>query len=115
VITPLADRLPGGDWLAHINRDGGLALQMVIDRDNMHDRSHCSILVLDAMGMIYQATDDVAELLVPFVREKAAARILDGFENTTSMPAWGRRPPQIFGLLRDLALMWKPITCSATA
>ena len=29
-----------------------------------------SILILDAMGVIYQAGDDVADLLVPFVREK---------------------------------------------
>ena len=28
------------------------------------------ILVLDAMGVLYQAGDDVAELLVPFVRQR---------------------------------------------
>ena len=28
------------------------------------------ILVLDAMGVIYQSCDDVEELLVPFIREK---------------------------------------------
>ncbi|WP_197521202.1 hypothetical protein [Bradyrhizobium icense] len=29
------------------------------------------VLVLDAMGVLYAARDDVAELLVPFVRSKA--------------------------------------------
>jgi hypothetical protein len=28
------------------------------------------VLALDAMGVIYQAADDVAELLVPFVSER---------------------------------------------
>jgi len=31
------------------------------------------IVVLDAMGVIYQACDDVAELLIPFLREKGCA------------------------------------------
>jgi putative hydrolase of the HAD superfamily len=33
------------------------------------------ILVLDAMGVLYQAGDDVAELLVPFVREHGNANL----------------------------------------
>lgn len=33
------------------------------------------ILVLDAMGVLYQAGDDVAELLVPFVRRHGAASL----------------------------------------
>jgi FMN phosphatase YigB (HAD superfamily) len=32
------------------------------------------VLVLDAMGVIYQAADDVAELLVPFVAEHGGTR-----------------------------------------
>ena len=30
------------------------------------------ILVLDAMGVIYQSCDDVEELLVPFIREQGS-------------------------------------------
>ena len=30
------------------------------------------ILVLDAMGVVYQSCDDVEELLVPFIREKGS-------------------------------------------
>ena len=30
-------------------------------------------LVLDAMGVIFQSADDVAELLVPFISEKSAS------------------------------------------
>jgi len=33
------------------------------------------ILVLDAMGVLYQAGDDVAELLVPFVRQRGTASL----------------------------------------
>src|SRR5215471_15932843 len=32
------------------------------------------VLVLDAMGVIYRSADDVAELLVPFVREHDGSR-----------------------------------------
>ena len=32
------------------------------------------VLVLDAMGVIYRSADDVAELLVPFVREHGSSR-----------------------------------------
>ena len=32
------------------------------------------VLVLDAMGVIYRSADDVAELLVPFVREHGGSR-----------------------------------------
>ena len=35
------------------------------------------ILVLDAMGVLYQAGDDVAELLVPFVRAHGNAALTD--------------------------------------
>ena len=42
-----------------------------------------TVLVLDAMGVIYTAADDVAELLVPFVAERGgitdAAAIADQY------------------------------------
>jgi HAD superfamily hydrolase (TIGR01549 family) len=38
-------------------------------------REMTEILVLDAMGVLYQAGDDVAELLVPFVRRHGAASL----------------------------------------
>lgn len=34
----------------------------------MHKINRCTVLALDAMGVLYQACDDVTEMLVPFIR-----------------------------------------------
>ena len=46
------------------------------------------ILVLDAMGVIYQSCDDVEELLVPFIREKGSnidKKIIEDLYTRTSL------------------------------
>ena len=46
------------------------------------------ILVLDAMGVIYQSCDDVEELLVPFIRQKGSdidKRIIEDLYTRTSL------------------------------
>ena len=43
-----------------------------LDRESLKEMNINKILVLDAMGVIYQSCDDVEELLVPFIREQGS-------------------------------------------
>jgi hypothetical protein len=45
------------------------------------------VLVLDVMGVLYESADDVAKLLVPFVRENGARPIAKQSRANTSRPA----------------------------
>lgn len=45
-------------------------------------------LALDAMGVLYSVGDDVADLLVPFVRQAGGLRILPPSKPPIFGPAW---------------------------
>jgi HAD superfamily hydrolase (TIGR01509 family) len=49
-----------------------------------------SVLVLDAMGVIYQSADDVAELLVPFVRDNGGISNIDAINELYTHASLGR-------------------------
>lgn len=54
------------------------------------------ILVLDAMGVIYRVGDDVADLLVPFVREKGGIEDASAIEAVYRAASLGRFDAQEF-------------------
>lgn len=60
-------------------------------------------LVLDAMGVIYRAGDDVAELLVPFIAEKNGTRSVDAIKNYYLSASLGNISANEFWLAVGLA------------
>jgi len=47
------------------------------------------IILLDAMGVIYQCGDDVSELLIPFIRDKGSKVAVDVIENAYKRASLG--------------------------
>jgi len=54
------------------------------------DVNRRSVLVLDAMGVIYRAGNDVAELLIPFIREKGGTDDADRIDAAYREASLGR-------------------------
>lgn len=48
-----------------------------------------SVILLDAMGVIYQSGDDVGELLIPFIRDKGSKVEVDVIENAYKRASLG--------------------------
>ena len=55
-----------------------------------------TILVLDAMGVIYRSCDDVAELLIPYVKEMNVAATDDSIRNAYIRCSLGEMPASKF-------------------
>ena len=64
-------------------------------------------LVLDAMGVIFQAADDVGELLVPFIEEQTGSVDRGGLKQHIWMLVWGEQALSTFGLDLAYPLNWK--------
>lgn len=55
-----------------------------------------TILVLDAMGVIYRSCDDVAELLIPYVKEMSVTATDDSIRNAYIQCSLGEMPASKF-------------------
>jgi len=54
------------------------------------------ILALDAMGVLYEAADDVADLLIPFVHSKGSLACAEAIERAYLAASCGRLDPPAF-------------------
>jgi len=55
-------------------------------------------LVLDAMGVVFSAADDVAELLIPFVRNRGGTESADAIQSAYVEASLGAITPDAFWL-----------------
>lgn len=68
----------------------------------MREIVHCRVLALDAMGVLYQAGDDVAELLVPFIRTRGGESQVERIEHAYLSASLGEISARQFW--RDMGL-----------